>query len=415
MHLALNFERIDPRRGGAETYVADLCRGLVELGHRVDVYANSVAPGALPCEVRMIPVPVRGGTRLGRQRSFARASAAALEQARMDCSVGFIGTYAHDVLIPQGGVQAASLRANAMRRRPGIARAAYLAGKMLNPKYWVQREVERRQYDPARGQRVIAVSRMVARHLELYHRVPPHRVYVVHNAIDHGRIAHPDPAAARRLVRNRLGLAPETLVGLFAGHNFALKGLSELIQALAARRQAHTDPPIHLLVTGGGDPRPYRRLAHALGLDPLVHFEGYQNDVRPWFAAADFFAQPTYYDPCSLVVLEALAWGLPVISTRQNGATELMTDGVHGRIVSAPGALAELVDGLNLAADPARRRAMSAQARELGSRLTFQTHLENLVKVFEEAAAARARRRDRGQPGAATLAPHFLNPGRVAR
>src|ERR1700722_15887387 len=90
MHLALNFQRVDPTRGGAETYVADLCRYLVEAGHRVDLYAESWADGYLPAEVNVFKVAAPGRSKLERIKSFGRASEAILSQANHDCSIGFI-------------------------------------------------------------------------------------------------------------------------------------------------------------------------------------------------------------------------------------------------------------------------------------------------------------------------------------
>src|SRR5690348_9511529 len=101
MRLALNFPRIDPSRGGAETYLVDLCRSLLRAGHQVDLYAESCAEGCLPPEVRLVPVAATGRTRLQRIWDFARNSEAALRLADHDCSVGFINTWAHDVIIPQ--------------------------------------------------------------------------------------------------------------------------------------------------------------------------------------------------------------------------------------------------------------------------------------------------------------------------
>src|SRR5438552_3606247 len=104
MHLALNFQRVDPSRGGAETYVVDLCRQLIQAGHRVDLYAESWVDDCLPAEVNVVPVAATGRTKLERIQSFAKNSEAALSQAHHDCSVGFVNTWAHDVIIPQGGV-----------------------------------------------------------------------------------------------------------------------------------------------------------------------------------------------------------------------------------------------------------------------------------------------------------------------
>src|SRR5262249_35116436 len=171
------------------------------------------------------------------------------------------------------------------------------------------------------------------------------------------------PGAVRCAFRNRLGLEPNDVVGLFVGHNFALKGLKPLMLALGARRAAdRTGRSIHLLVCGSGEAGTFKRLAHRLGLQETVHFMGFYPDIRACYCSSDFFVQPTYYDPCSLVVLEALACGLPVITTAQNGASELMTHTREGYVVSSPHAEGELIAALNaMSQDPARRK-MSAQA-----------------------------------------------------
>ena len=122
----------------------------------------------------------------------------------------------------------------------------------------MHRSIENRQYDPGRQPRVIAVSNMVKRHLEQFHHVPRQQIHVVPNAIDPKRLAVSQPGAVRCAFRNRLGLEPGDLVGLFVGHNFALKGLKPLLRrsapgdgATGARR------PIHLLVCGSGEPGPF--------------------------------------------------------------------------------------------------------------------------------------------------------------
>ncbi len=200
MRLALNFQRVDPSKGGAETYVADLCRSLVQAGHQVDLYASAWRDGVLPAEVRCVRVPTVGRTRRARIWSFAQNSEAALRTETYDCTVGFINTWHHDVIIPQGGVHGASLDYNARRFPPGWRRWLYRNAKRANPKFWLYREIERRQYDPARGARVVAVSGMVRGHLERYHLVPRERITVIPNAIDAARLAVPDPAGTRATI-----------------------------------------------------------------------------------------------------------------------------------------------------------------------------------------------------------------------
>ena len=412
MHLALNFQRVDPARGGAETYVADLCRNLVEAGHRVDLYAESWADGALHRQVNVVPVAATGKTRFERVLKFARNSEIALRQASHDCSIGFINTWFHDVIIPQGGVQRGSLVANA-ERFPSHIKPLYLTAKTLNPKYWVQRLIERKQYTPSRLPRVIAVSNLVKKHLEQYHRVPPHRIYVVPNAIDPRRLEVSQPGALRCAFRNRMGLEPGDLVGLFAGHNFALKGLKPLLEALAQRtRLNHTGRRIRLLVCGGGDTAAYGRFTRRLGLSESVHFLGFYPNVLDCFWSSDFFVQPTYYDPCSLVVMEALACGLPVITTANNGASELLENGREGFILSRPDARGELIAALEQMTDPAARRAMSSRAAALGRYQTFDVHVARLIAIFEEVAAGRSRSPHSRAQKAHKNTPHFARARR---
>ena len=389
MHLALNFQQVDPSRGGAETYVADLCRHLAGAGHRVDLYAESWAEGSLPAEVNVVPVKAPGRSRIERIASFARNSRKLLRQAHHDCSVGFINTYAHDVIIPQGGVQQGSVTANSKRFTSPVMRQTYVLAKNANPKSWLHRSIESRQYDPSRYPRVVAVSNMVKRHLEEFHHIPRQQIYVVPNAIDPKRLAVSQPGAVRCAFRNRFGLEPGDLTGLFVGHNFALKGLKPLIEALGARQiRTRSARPVHLLVCGNGEPGPFRRLASRLGLKDTVHFLGFYPDVETCYWSSDFFVQPTYYDPCSLVVLEALACGLPVITTAQNGASELLTDGVDGYILTAPDATEELITALDHMANDRQRRAMSAQALRLGQQQTFDVHVARLIAIFEDVAAS---------------------------
>jgi UDP-glucose:(heptosyl)LPS alpha-1,3-glucosyltransferase len=390
MHLALNYQRVDPSRGGAETYVADLCRYLVRDGHRVDLYAESWAADCLPEQVNVVPVKATGRSKLERIWTFARNSEAAMQHGGHDCSVGFINTWAHDVVIPQGGVQQGSVDANAERFQTGLQRGLYRLSKSANPKYWLYRAIENKQYDPVRSSRFVAVSEMVRRHLEEFHDVSSEQIHVVPNAIDLGRIDVSQPSAVRCGFRNRLGLEPSDVVGLFVGHNFALKGLKPLLMGLGRwRRQNRSSRPIRLLACGGGNAGPHVRLAKSLGIQDSVHFLGFYPDVRECYWSSDFFAQPTYYDPCSLVVLEALACGLPVITTAQNGAGELMTEGREGFVLSSPDAEDELIAALDAMTDGKRRSAMASAARGLGREQTFDRHVARLVSIFQLVAGAK--------------------------
>jgi UDP-glucose:(heptosyl)LPS alpha-1,3-glucosyltransferase len=398
MRIALTYQRVDPTRGGAETYVVDLCSRLVQAGHDVDLFAGSWRDGCLPAEVVTHRIPTSGLTRLERVWNFAADSERALRavEDRFDCTVGFINTWHQDILIPQGGVHAASLESNSRRFPAGWRRNLYVLGKQSNPRRWLYRAIEAKQYDPARGTRFVAVSGMVQGHLERFQGVSRDRVDVIPNAIDAGRLTVRDSGGTRREFRSRFGLGEGDLVALFVGHNYALKGLGPLLHALAHRQRRETaERPIHLVVCGGGGVEPYRKLADRLGLSRTVHLAGFQDDIRPPFWASDFFVLPTYYDPCSLVVFEALACGLPVITTACNGAGELITEGREGFVVTHPDARGHLADALDAMTDDEARATMSAHARELGREQSFDRHVSRLLGVFERVAASKVRGRAR--------------------
>ena len=164
------------------------------------------------------------------------------------------------------------------------------------------------------------------------------RIHVIPNAIDPQRVKVSQPGAVRCAFRNQLGLEPADLVGLFVGHNFALKGLRPLLRG-PRRQEAAPGPGRSTCWSAAADMLDlFAGWRGRWGLPGPVHFLGFHPDIRECYAASDFFVLPTYYDPCSLVVLEALACGLPVITTLQNGAGELITDGREGYILTAPDA-----------------------------------------------------------------------------
>ncbi len=402
MRLAITFQRVDPTKGGAETYVADLCRGLVARGHEVHLFANEWNADELPRDVVGHKVSARGSTKWRKIRDFAANSECELKTSSYDCILGFINTWHQDVLIPQGGVHEASLEANSKRFPEGWRRSLYRLAKRMNPKsWWLYRSIEAKQYDPARRVRVVAVSEMVRNHLQKYHRVPPDRIRVIPNAIDAHRLVVADPQASRDRVRGLHGLANDDLVALFVGHNFRLKGLPALLQSLAARaKQGPSGRKIHLLVCGGGRLGPMKRLVEHLNLSETVHLVGFADDIRDYYHAADFFVLPSYYDPCSLVVFEALACGLPVITTACNGAGELIAEGREGFVIFRPDDHAAMIAALDRMTDDSARKEMSRHAMELGRAQSFDRHLARLLDLCTEVAAAKSSR-------ASSRTPHF--------
>jgi UDP-glucose:(heptosyl)LPS alpha-1,3-glucosyltransferase len=126
-------------------------------------------------------------------------------------------------------------------------------------------------------------------------------------------------------------------------------------------------------------------------LENAVVFAGRVPDLVPYYAAADVFVLPTWHDACSLTVLEACACGLPVITTRTNGAAERLTDGHEGRILPTSGDVPALARALVELSSPKVRARMAVAALACAARNTFARNVEALETLYTEVATAAVR------------------------
>jgi len=182
---------------------------------------------------------------------------------------------------------------------------------------------------------------------------------VIYNGIDPA-LYNPGVRAERQRMRRELGVPEEVPLFLFVGSGYERKGLDRVLEALPAS--------CWLLVVGKDKhENRYRQLAERRGIAGRVRFIGAQREVRPYYGAADVFVFPTRYEPFGNVILEAMACGLPVITTNDCGAADLLEEGVNGAVYSAdrPEALPDLLERYS---DPAlARRCGDAAAERAGA------------------------------------------------
>ena len=383
MDVALCYGSVLPARGGCETYIADLARRLARDGHAVHIYACRWDPSRLPETTHYHRIPAPRGPRFLRPWGFAATCAAELARRTHDASIGFDKTWGQDILYPQGGLHVASAAHNLLKYRSGWARKLAALAKWLDPAAWSFARLERRQYLGESRPQIVVNSRMVQRHFSRFYDVPPEAVQVLPSAIDPTRFAAEDRPKRRALERDRWAVSPSEPVGLFVAMNYRLKGLAPLLHAL---RHVPPERPFRLAVVGSPRTGSYERLARKLGVADRVLFLGFRADPKDAYFAADFLVHPTFYDPCSLVVLEALACGLPVVTTRYNGASELFADGREGFVIDDPHDAAALGGALTKLLDPATRSACATAARQASQRWTFEQHYQQLLQLFREVA-----------------------------
>lgn len=381
MDIALCYESVIPAKGGAETYLGDLTRRLARDGHAVHLYAARWDASALPASTHFHRLDVMSGPRFLRPWRFATACERALRAAHHDVSIGFDKTWGQDVLYPQGGLHAASAHHNLLKFSHPAERWLAAAGKWLDPAAWSFARLERKQYLGLHRPLVVVNSQMVRRHFEQFLGVAPESVRVVYSAIDPLRFAADDRLKRRQDERQRWGVSPDETVGLFVAMNYRLKGLAPLLRAVALMPR---DRPFRLVVVGHPKYAVYARLAGRLGIADRVTFLGFRADPKDAYFASDFLVHPTFYDPCSLVALESLACGLPVITTRYNGASELLSPPDDGLVIDDPHDSPTLASALTRMLDHGYRAAASQAARQTGNRWTFEHHYRALLDVFGE-------------------------------
>ena len=381
MNIALCYESVLPSRGGCETYIGDLSRRLAQDGHEVHLYACRWDATALPTSIQYHPLRVPKGPRFLRPWRFGHAVEAALAGADHDVTVGFDKTWGQDVLYPQGGLHVASAAHNRRKHRNGFLRIAAGLAKWFDPAAWSFAKLERKQYLGTTRPTVVVNSQMVQSHFAEYYGIGSEQLRVVHSAIDPTRFESDDRDAIRQHQRATWTVAPDVPVGLFIGTNYRLKGLAPLIRALA---KLPPERPLKIAVVGHNQFAAYERLARSLGVSERLIFLGFRASPKDLYFAADFLVHPTFYDPCSLVVLEALACGLPIITTQYNGASELLAPHANSLIIDDPHDARSLAAALAKMARPSYRVTRAEYAIAGAREWTFEHHYAALVAVFED-------------------------------
>lgn len=348
MKIALVHRRYTTN-GGTERYLVGFARYLVAAGHDVAVLCNEVRedlrgePG-----VRFVPLPMARPGPVLKLLSLWGSARRALDAESWDAVMGFGRTGGHHLFRAGGGSHA-----DALRRLHPVRR-------LVSPTDWLETVLDRKAVRSARI--CIANSELGARGLRQDYGAE--RVEVVYNGVDGARF-RPD-AGVRRAVRAEQGA--QGPVALFLGNGFRRKGLDLAIAAL---------PAGWTLWVAGGDP-PWRAPSS-------VRFLGPQRDPERLLQAADVMVLPTRYDPFANTCLEAMACGVPAITTTANGAAEVAPE---------PWLVADDVEGLRAAlerlTDPAERERVGASSLAVAQALTPTRSYTRAFELLVEASRGAA-------------------------
>ena len=375
MRIALLTRRFDPAGGGTERDLIVTARTLVAAGHEVTVYAAEVRAPWDSGTVREIAVP-RFSRALGLIR-FAHLAPAVARSEGADLVLSFARVVGADILRSGGGAHISYVRA--ARRWRGRLRGGAM---WLSPYHRAQISIERRGFADPRLRQVVAVSNLVAEDLRCQFALPPGKVTTLYNGVDLERFAPASDTASRGQIRRGLGINRSQLVVIFVGNGFARKGLDAMLRAWPALKTAPS-----LLVAGNDRARAgYQRLARRLGVGDRVSFLGSRGDVADLFRAADVFALPSLFEPFGNVVMEAMASGLPALTSAQSGVAELMPAELRDFVVNDPSDPSEIARRLDALIE---NRVVSARvARPTAERFTWRRYADELLRIVNAAGCA---------------------------
>jgi UDP-glucose:(heptosyl)LPS alpha-1,3-glucosyltransferase len=212
---------------------------------------------------------------------------------------------------------------------------------------------------------------MVKTEIVEYFGYPAEQIHVVYNGVPPA-LSLDDSAKARAEVRQELGLQEHDYVVLFAGSGWERNGLRYAVEAI---NEAAVAKPV-LLVAGSGKKRAMPNSERTRYLGPVPGLSRY-------LAAADAFILPTIYDPFSNASLEAMAAGLPVITTTANGFAEILEDGVEGDVVTEPSDVLALAQAIERWGSLERRQAVYARLREKGAQFSMERNVNETLTVLE--------------------------------
>ncbi|MEH2202072.1 glycosyltransferase family 4 protein [Nostoc sp.] len=237
-----------------------------------------------------------------------------------------------------------------------------------------------------KAQVVVAVSEKVAQEL-VNIGVPRSRIRVIINGVDLEEFAPGESDACGGLrLRQKLGLPENVTLALFAGDiRTPRKNLDTVLHALVKV------PDLHLVVVGHTQNSPFPQLAASLGLTKRVHFVGFRRDIPQIMQAVDLFVFPSRYEACSLVLLEALSSGLPVITATATGGGELVTPECGIVLSDSDDSHALALALLTLVSSPALIQQMGKAARSVAEKHSWTTMAQTYVDLFEELSNAEHR------------------------
>lgn len=380
MKVAIIAEWIDAWRGGAETSTLQFIHHLMERGIDVHVFTRS-----RPSPTPGLWVHTVGGAAMSRTRrsvTFAHRIQRRLQEESYDIVHAITPCKGADIYQPRGGTVAETVDRNIALVQTKTGRTFKRCANHFNFKQRYQLRIEREILAQPTGPVVVAISDYVIRQLKRHYALADERIRKIYNGVDPDTTESGVRRDNRAAIRKELGFGQNDYLVLLVAHNFRLKGVGWWMQALAKIRQEGADG-IRSVVVGKGDSERWHALSARLGISDILTFAGPSDRVPAFRHAADVLVHPSFYDPCSRVVLEAMSAGLACVTSRWDGASEMVKDGETGFVLEDPSDVASLADRVKRLQDPQLREKFGKAGQEAVASVSMSAHCREMVCLYE--------------------------------
>lgn len=384
LQITVLAEQADPARGGAERSVRELTEELNRQGVETTLLTAAGTPDGRHIQ-SLFPNTKAKQIPLSRIEDALREYLKSHPCDLLHSTLPVCGT---DVYQPRGGSWKQTVLQHAQSYPDPIRRFLKTRLHFLNRRRTRYLCAEHRLLTTDKKAVIAALSESVKTHFLRHYNLPPQRIAVIPNGIRIPESPAPETAAdfrSRLLASAGLNPSAAAAVFLFAANNFRLKGLYDFITPFAdAVRKSPV--PLLLVIAGRDNPRRARNLAWLAGLEKNLIFTGPLPNLSTALAAADAAVLPTWYDPSSRFILEALAMAKPVLTTALNGASDFIQPGRHGILVEHPRCRRQITDGLLQLAD-AKTRTLFADAilqDNVREQVSITRHVQQLISLYKQ-------------------------------
>lgn len=378
MKIALIRKNYNPY-GGAENYLKLVAKGLKAKGNDVYIFTASNWPDDpfTPLEKKSHPISLTGFT-VCKIRSvgkpsflsnifFALNSRAALKKESFDCVFSFERTIYQDIYRAGDGCHKEWLN-----KRKTFESFLKKLSFTLNPHHLTLLYLEEQCF--LNSKTIIANSEMVKRDIMRHYPIPEEKIHVIYNGVDLQRF-HTIGKDKKIALKNSLGLQVDKII-LFVGADFERKGLLILLKALAILDLKD----VKLIVAGGTVKTKYLSMIKKFGIENNVILWGAEEKIEKLYTIADIFVLPTIYDPFSNATLEAMASGLPVVTTAYNGASELIENGIQGFVIDNPVDTNAFTEKISIALQHSEEMGKKARIKAEG--YSIEKAVDEIIKII---------------------------------